>query len=242
VNSYAQISEKGAKQNGVSTEVTTKANGAAKSTSLELAKAAVVALGGEKFRLMKTLVIRGNADIIVGGSTQVLPSAFSTVYAGEKYRIDLQNAFRPFQQIFDGQQTYSSLGGNFSMPPLNRLGLPLLAKIQESGFIVSEVPNSKKKENSFRITSPEGYYTDFFLDEKNHLLKSYESRYNLNGYEVTTAVALDKFRDVEGVSVPENYSQRFELGQITVYANFKAKEILVNSAVADDVFAMPAAK
>jgi hypothetical protein len=64
----------------------------------------------------------------------------------------------------------------------------------------------------------------------------------MNGYDVTTAVALDKFREIEGVSVPENYSQRFDLGQLTLYANFKAKEILVNSAVADDVFAMPVAK
>jgi len=41
---------------------------------------------------------------------------------------------------------------------------------------------------------------------------------------------------VEGVKIPEKYAQRFDMGQFTVYADFKAKEILVNSKVADDVF------
>jgi hypothetical protein len=53
---------------------------------------------------------------------------------------------------------------------------------------------------------------------------------------ITTSVVIDKYRIVDGVTVPEKYSQRFDLGQMTAYADFKAKEILINSPVADDVF------
>jgi hypothetical protein len=38
--------------------------------------------------------------------------------------------------------------------------------------------------------------------------------------------------------VPERYAQRFETGNLTIYSDFKAKEILVNSNVADDVFSI----
>jgi len=53
---------------------------------------------------------------------------------------------------------------------------------------------------------------------------------------VTTSVEIDKVREVAGVKIPEKYAQRFDLGQLTLYATFKAQEILVNSAVSDDVF------
>ncbi|MET0753744.1 MAG: hypothetical protein ABWZ66_10245 [Pyrinomonadaceae bacterium] len=205
------------------------------STPMELAKAALAAQGGDKFKNMKTLIIRGAAEIS-GSPTQVIPATFATVYAGEKYRLDIVNPMQPFKQVYDGQQTYSSIP-NFSLPPLNRLGLPLLPKIEEKGFVVSELPDKSKK-LGFRITSPEGYYTDFFVNEKTGQVKSYSAKYDFNGREITTSVEIDTMRDVDGVIVPEKYSQRFELGQLTMYANFKAKEILVNTTVADDVFTM----
>jgi hypothetical protein len=69
-------------------------------------------------------------------------------------------------------------------------------------------------------------------------VKGYEASYEFNGRTITTSVEIDKVREVEGVKVPEKYAQRFETGNLTVYANFKAKEIQVNSVVADDVFVM----
>jgi hypothetical protein len=86
------------------------------------------------------------------------------------------------------------------------------------------------------MTSPEGYYTDFYLDEKTNQIKGYDSSYDINGRVVTTSVEVDKMRVVEGVLVPERYVQRFDTEQVTVYANFKAKEILVNTEVAEEVF------
>ena len=114
----------------------------------------------------------------------------------------------------------------------------LLTKFEEKDFAVAAVPEKTKTKNSFRITSPEGFYTDFFIEDKTGQVKGYESSYNINGREVTTSVEIDKIRVVEGVIIPERYSQRFDLGQITAYADFKAKEILVNSEIKDEIFAI----
>lgn len=202
------------------------------SDPIELAKKAFAAHGGEKFKNMKTLIVKGSGDVS-GSPTQNFPMTFETVFSGDKYRFEL-NSVQSFKQVYDGQQTYSSVP-NFTLPPINRLGLPLLQKLDEKDFKVSELPEKNKKKTGFRITSPEGYYTDFFLDEKTFEVKSYESSYDFNGRNVTTSVEIDKLKEVEGVKIPEKYAQRFELG-FTIYSTFKAKEILVNTPVADDVF------
>ncbi len=206
------------------------------STPMELAKAALAAHGGDKFKGMKTLIVRGSADIS-GSPSQVIPATFVQILSGEKYRLEITNPFQPFKQVYDGENTFSSVP-NFTLPPINRLGLPLLPKIEEKGYTVAGLAEGKNKKLGFRITSPEGYYTDFFLDEKTAQVKSYESSYTFGERNITTSVEIDKVRNVEGVIVPERYAQRFELGQLTMYSDFKAKEILVNSEVADDVFTM----
>ena len=86
------------------------------------------------------------------------------------------------------------------------------------------------------MTSPEGYFTDFYLDDKTNKIKGYDSSYDINGRQVTTSVEIDKLRVVDGITVPESYAQRFDTEQITIYAAFKTKEILINTEVADDVF------
>ena len=203
--------------------------------SFELAKTTVTAHGGDKFKKMKTLDVRGSVEISTTQLTQAIPATFATIYSGDKYRLEIINPFQPLKQVYDGEQTSSSING-FDFPPINRLGLPLLQRIDEKVFVVSALPDKMKKKKGFRITSPEGYYTDFFVDDKTAQIKGYESSYNINGREVTTSVEIDKFRTVEGVVIPEKYSQRFDLGQLTVYANFKAKEILVNTPIADSIF------
>jgi hypothetical protein len=205
-------------------------------TPSDLAKAALAAHGGDKFKNMKSLVVIGTADVS-GSPTMTFPAPFVITYAGDKYRLEITTPFVQFKQIFDGEQTFSSTG-DVSLPPINRLGLPLLPKMEEKGYTISALPEAKKKKTGFRITSPEGYYSDFFVDEKTGQVKSYEASYEVNGRTITTAVEIDKLREVEGVKVPEKYAQRFETGNLTIYANFKAKDILVNSTVSDDVFVM----
>lgn len=203
---------------------------------MDLAKAALAAHGGDKFKQMKTLIVSGTADVS-GSPTMTFPAPFVMTYAGDKYRLEMNTPFMQFKQIYDGKETFSS-AGEVTLPPINRLGLPLLPKIEEKDFVVAALPDAKKKKPGFRITSPEGFYTDFFIDEKTGEVKSYEASYSFNDRTITTAVEIDKFREVEGVKTLEKWSQRFETGGLTVYANFKAKDIQVNSTVEDSVFVM----
>ena len=106
-------------------------------------------------------------------------------------------------------------------------------------FVITALSDDKKKKKGFRITTPEGFYTDFFVDEKTSLMKGYESSYDAGGRVVSTSVEVDEFQTVEGLVIPKKYAQCFDLGQVTAYANFKAKDILVNSVMADDAFTIP---
>jgi hypothetical protein len=202
-----------------------------------LAKLTLEAHGGEKLRTMKSLIVRGSVDVTTSAFNQAIPATFVVIFAKEKYRFEIMNPFQPIKQVFDGVNTSTTIRGGMTLPPINRLGLPVLPMIGEMGFIVTPLPAEKqKKKKGFRMTSPEGYYTDFYLDEKTNQIKGYDSSYEINGRIVTTSVEVDKLRIVEGVLVPERYVQRFDTEQVTVYANFKAKEILVNTEIAADVF------
>jgi hypothetical protein len=203
--------------------------------SLEMAKVTLKAHGGEKLSQVKSMILRGSVDVMAPNSPQALPATFAIILAGEKYRLEIQSAFFNFSQISDGQNTSSSMSG-VALPPMSRVGLVMLPKIGETGFAVSPLPEKFKKKKGFRITSPEGYYADFVIDEKTSLVKEYESGYELNGQKVSTAVAIEKYKEVEGVLVNEKFSQRIDFGQISAYANFNAKNILLNTEIADDVF------
>lgn len=234
-SAFAQKEEKPAKTE--TKKDSSKTTSKTEQTPLETAKAALAAHGGDKFKNMKTLVVRGTASVS-GSPTATFPATFAMIIAGEKYRLEISNPFQPFKQIYDGRQTVSSIN-NFTLPPINRLGLPLLQKIEAENFTVSALdPEKYKKKKGFRITSPEGFYTDFFTDEKTGQIKSYEASYDYNGRTITTSVEIDKLLDVKGAFIPERYAQRFDMGQFTIYADFKAKEILVDSEVAEDIFTL----
>lgn len=203
-----------------------------------LAKLALAAHGGDKLRQMKTLVVRGSVDVTTSAIAQAIPATFITIFSGDKYRIEIANPFQPLKQVFDGTQTSSSLRGGFTLPPINRLGLPLLPRLGDFGFVITALPDAKKKKKGFRMTSPEGLYTDFYIDEKTSLITGYDSSYEIDGRKITTSVEIDKSRVVEGVTIPEKYSQRFDIETLTVYANFKAKDIVVNSEIKDSIFTL----
>jgi len=208
----------------------------ANAAALELAKAAYAAHGGDKFKAVKTMVVRGSVDLTSSAFNQAIPSAFSMAFAGDKYRLELANAIQSFKQSFDGERTYTSVQLGFSLPPINRLGLPLLQRLGDAGFVVTALPDTAKNKVGFRITAPDGFFTDFYLDDKTKQVKSYEASYEFNGRTLTTSVEIGKYRDVEGVIIPEKYSQRFDLGQLVVYGDFRSKEILLNIELADAVF------
>ncbi len=88
------------------------------------------------------------------------------------------------------------------------------------------------------MTSPDGFYTDFYLNEKTNQIKGYDSSYLIGGRSVTTSVEIDKYRTVDGVTIPERYAQRFDTEQITIYANFKAKLVSINTIIDNEVFSL----
>ena len=207
------------------------------STPIELARAAVTAHGGDKFKQAKSIKQIGSADVTLPNSTQSLTVSYLVIMAGEKFRFEINSPFANFQQIYDGENLYSSIGSS-DIPPLSKLGMSLLTKIDEKGYKVEALPN-KKKWRGFRIATPDGYATDFYIDSTTAQVMNYEAKFNVKGREVSTAVEHDKFKEVDGIVVPEKFSQRFDLSGNTFYASFKAKEILVNTAIADSVFVIP---
>lgn len=203
---------------------------------LEVAKATLAAHGGEKLKNMKTLVMKGALEMNV--FNQTTPATFSIAISGEKYSFEINNPFQPLKQVSDGTQTYSSLQG-FSLPPITSVGFPLLPKIGDAGYVIAGLLDAKKKKRGFRITAPDGFFTDFFVDEKTNQIKGYESSYEVGERTVTTSVEVDEFQTVDGIILPKKYSQRFDLGSLTAYASFRTKDILVNVPIDDSAFAIP---
>jgi len=203
---------------------------------LTIAKVAVKVHGGEKLSKMRSLLLKGSVDVSAMG--QAMPGVFSTAVSGDKYYFEINSPMQNLKQVFDGKETFSSLPG-FSLPPVTSLGFPLLPKVGEAGYIISALADGKKKRRGFRVTTPEGFYTDFYVDEKTGQLKGYDSAFEVSGRVVTTSVEIDEFETIDGLVVPKKYSQRFDLGQITAYANFKTKTIKVNSPIEDSAFSIP---
>ena len=206
----------------------------ATSTPADLAKAAFLAQGGEKFRTVQNMMLRGSVSLYPPNSPQSIPGAFSIVTANEKMRMEIDA--RPiitFKQIYDGQQSYSSMP-NVQVPPLSRFGLNVLSKFDQQGYKVTAIPN-KKKLRGFRIADPEDYTTDFYIDPANGRVMEFLLYYN--GF--TFGTANSKFKEVDGVLIPFSFSQRFEMPQGAFFAEYSVKEVKLNQTLAEDAFAIP---
>jgi len=205
----------------------------ATSTPMDLARAALAAQGGEKFKNLRSMMLFGSADLYAPNSTNSIPGKFYMVTAGEKVRIEIDA--RPlfnFKQIYDGEQSFSSLPG-VQMPPASKFGLPVLAKYDQAGYTVSALPD-KKKLRAFRIVDAEGNTTDFYIDPATARVMQYLIPYN--GYMFGTENS--KFREVDGVLVPINFTQRLEMTQGAFFAEYKVKDVKLNQPIGDDVFVM----
>lgn len=206
----------------------------AETSPKELARAAFMAQGGEKFRSVKNMMLRGSVQLYPPNSVQSIPGSFSLVTAGDKLRMEIDA--RPaivFKQIFDGEQSYSSLP-NVSMPPLTRFGLGALARFDQPGFQIEAIAD-KKKQRGFRLIDPDGYTTDFYLDPKTGRVMSFFIYYA----GLTLGTENSKFKDVEGVLVPFSFAQKFEMTMGAFFAEFSVKEAKLNQTLAEDAFAIP---
>jgi hypothetical protein len=110
----------------------------------------------------------------------------------------------------------------------------VLAKFDEPGYTVTALPD-KKKQRGFRIADAEGNTTDFYLDAATGRVVTYT--FSFNGYNFGTENK--KYKEVDGVLVPSNFTQRIEMAQGAAFAEFNVKDIKLNQAMGDDVFAMP---
>lgn len=203
-------------------------------TPLDLARAAFAAQGGEKFRSLQNMILRGSVQLYPPNSVQSIPGSFSLVTAGPKLRMEIDA--RPaivFKQIYDGQDSYSSMP-NVQMPPLTKFGLGALARFDQPGYQITAIAD-KKKQRGFRLVDPDGYTTDYYLDPKTGRVMSFFLYYA----GVTLGTENSKFKEVEGVLVPFSFSQKFEMPMGAFFAEFSVKEVKMNQQLPDDAFAIP---
>ena len=242
---FAQESTKPATTNGTpSTNGAPAANAAtaaipeiaitAEMSPKDLARSAFMAQGGEKFRSVQNMMLRGSVQLYPPNSVQSIPGAFSLVTAGDKLRMEIDA--RPaitFKQIYDGEQTYSSMP-NVAVPPLTKFGLGALARYDQPGFQISAIAD-KKKQRGFRLADSDGYTTDFYLDPKTGRVMSFLIYYN----GLTLGTENSKFKEVDGVLVPVSFSQKFEMPMGAFFAEFSVKEVKLNQQLGADAFAIP---
>jgi hypothetical protein len=200
---------------------------------VDLARAAVAAQGGDKFKALKNVVLRGSVDLYGPGSTQSLPGGFLIASAGDKLRLEVNAGAFSFKQIYDGQQSYSSLP-RAEMPPEGRFGMRALAKFDQDGYTVTALPD-KKKQRGFRIADAEGNTTDFYIDAVTARVITFTYSYNGINYGTENT----KFKDVEGVLIASSFTRRIEMPQGAAFAEFNAKDIKINQALGDDAFQIP---
>lgn len=200
---------------------------------IELARAAFAAQGGTKFRDMKSLVLIGSVDLYAPNSAQSLPGKFVIVNSGDRVRIEIQSPAFNFRQIYDGEQSFSSIRG-MSLPPPSKFGITLLNKFEQPGYTVTALPD-KNKQRGFRITDGEGNATDFYVDAATGRVVTYLIPYE--GY--TFGVEHTSLKEYEGVLVPYAFTQRLETPQGAFFAEYKVKTVKINEPLGDDVFAIP---
>lgn len=236
MNAYAQ-GESGPKVVSSSTTSNGSITGAAitaKTSPVELARAALAAQGGEKFKALKSIMLKGSVDLYAPSSTQSIPGGFVIVTAGDKVRIEIDA--RPaisFKQLYDGQRSYSSVPG-VQLPPASKFGIGVLAKFEQPGYSVTTIPD-KKKQRGFRVSDPDGNATDFYVDATSARVMSFLISYN--GYIFGTENR--KFKEIEGVLIPSSFTQRLEMPQGAFFAEYSVKDVTLNQPISDEVFAIP---
>jgi hypothetical protein len=206
----------------------------AASSPMDLARAALAAQGGDKFKGLKSMVLIGSVDLYAPNSTQSIPGKFVIATSGEKVMIDIDA--RPavsFKQIYNGEQSYSSLPG-VNLPPASKFGPAVLTKLDQPGYTVTALPD-KKKQRAFRVADAEGNTTDFYIDPATGRIVTFLIPYN--GY--TFGTENKKQKEVDGVLIAYSFTQRLEMPQGAFFAEYTVKDVKLNQTLGDDVFAIP---
>ena len=206
----------------------------ATTSPIDLARAALAAQGGDKFKSVKNMILRGSVDLYPPNSTQSIPGGFVIVTSGDKLRIEISAPpALSFKQIYDGQRSYSSIPG-VELPPLTKFGMNLLIKFDQPGYTVSAIPD-KKKQRGFRIVDEDGHTTDFYLDPATARVMSFLIPIGDHIFGIENK----KFKEMDGVLVPSSFTQRMEMQQGAFFAEYSVKDIKLNQTFGDDVFEIP---
>jgi hypothetical protein len=206
----------------------------ATTSPIDLARNAIAAQGGDKFKNLKSIVLKGSVDLYAPNSTQSIPGGFVFVIAGDKVRLEIDaRPVASFKQIYDGQRSYSSLP-NVEVPPATRFGMGLLLKFDQVGYSVSAIPD-KKKQRGFRVSDSEGNSTDFYVDMATGRVMSFLIPFN--GY--TFGTENQKMKEIDGIVVVTSFTQRIEMPQGAFFAEYSVKDVKLNQPIGDDVFAIP---
>lgn len=203
-------------------------------TPVDLARAALAAQGGEKFKSVTSMVLIGTADLYAPNSTQSIPGKFVIVTAGDKTRLDIDA--RPavnFKNIYNGQRSYTSMPGA-SLPPMSKFGLAMLAKFDQPGYTVTALPD-KKKQRAFRIADADGNATEFYVDATTGRVMTFLVPFN--GF--TFGTDIKKTKDLDGVLISYNFTQRLEMSMGSFFIEYTVKDVKLNQPIGDDVFVIP---
>lgn len=201
---------------------------------LDLARAALAAQGGEKFKNLKSVVLIGTVNFYGPNQAQPIPGKFVMVTVGNKIRVDIDaSPLMVFKQIFDGQRLYSSTPA-VPLPPPAKFGPSVLGKFDQSGYTVTALPDDKKL-RGFRIADSEGNGTNFHIDPATGRVVRYV--FDFGGY--TFENENQKMKDVEGVLVAHGFTVRIETPQGAFLAEYSVKDAKLNQPVGDDVFVIP---
>lgn len=206
----------------------------ASTAPLDLARAALAAHGGEKFRNLKSTVLTGTVNFYAPGVPQPIPGKFAMTTRGDKIRFDLDaSPIMIFKQIYDGKRLYSSSPA-VPLPPPDKFGLAVLGKYDQSGYTVAALPDDKKL-RGFSIADADGNITKFYVDPATGRVMKYF--FDFGGY--TFENENQKLKEVEGVLGTYGFTVKIETPQGPYVAEYNVKDIKLNQPIGDDVFAIP---
>ena len=133
--------------------------------------------------------------------------------------------FSHLKQSFDGEQTYTSESDWLCATADKSAGhVRCSSGWATRDYVVLKACRQSKKSRISHYGA-RWLLTDFYIDDKTNQVKGVLSRmYDFNGTFLHDLVEIEKYRVVDGVVIPEKYSQRFDLGQLgVIYANLSQR-------------------
>jgi hypothetical protein len=224
LSSAGGLADKAAKESG---------NNSAAS-AVAIARGALTAHGGEKFRSLKAIKLSGIGSAISPLHAEPVPAEFTMICTDEQIRIDVAVPFGTIQLINDGTRFYNlvnGVSGSFGLASPGKFGLRMLARYDKPGYKVTPLPEQDKK-RAFRITGPEGNSTDFYVDAKTNQITSLSYKYN----NFEQSWELGDFKEVEGVAVPHLLTLRMGSRAGDYYLILKASDAKINPEINSNTF------